>query len=312
VLVRRVLVLALTALLVVAAAACGSGSPKPAPTGINLVSVSGDVGKKPTVTFPKPFKTTKTESKVLKAGKGEKVAEGQQVVVDYVGVNGRDKKEFDSSWKQGQPVTFGLVKGKLINGFISGLVGKTVGDRVLVTIPPKDGYGTQGAKDAGIKGTDTLVFVIDIKDAYKLPAQASGEKVTPPAGLPTVKLNPKGIPDAITVPKAAAPKKLVVQPLIKGKGEKVSTKSTVTFHYLAASWRTGKAFDSSWASGNYVSLPLGQTPVKGLRDGLVGQPVGSRVLLVLPPDMGFGRDLPGTDVKKTDTVVFVVDILHAS
>jgi len=191
-------------------------------------------------------------------------------------------------------------------------VGKSVGDRVLVTIPPKDGYGSQGAQQVGIKGTDSLVFVIDIKDAYKLMPQATGEKVSPRPGLPTVKLNPKGIPSAVTVPKTDAPDKLVSQPLIRGKGEKVKASSTVTFHYLAANWRTGKPFDSSWATGQYVSLPLNKTPVKGLREGLVGQPVGSRVLLVLPPDKGFGRDLPNTDVKKTDSLVFVVDILHAS
>ena len=208
-------------------------------------------------------------------------------------------------------MTFGLQKGKLINGFVSGLVGKSVGDRVLIAIPPKDGYGQQGQPDAGIKGTDTLVFVIDVKDAYKPLAQAKGEAVAPPKDLPVVKTDAKGVPSAVTVPKTPAPKKLVAQPLIKGEGEKVDAKSTINFHYVGANWRTGKEFDSSWKAGSYQSLPLAQTPVKGLSEGLVGQTVGSRVLLVLPPDKGFGQDLPQTDVKKTDTVVFVIDILGA-
>nr|WP_238341914.1 FKBP-type peptidyl-prolyl cis-trans isomerase [Actinopolymorpha rutila] len=280
---------------------------------IDAVKVAGDLGKKPTVTFDKPFSVASTQSKVIKEGSGAKLAEGQEVVVDYVGINGRDSKEFDSSWKNGGPTSFGLAKGKLINGFVTGLVGKPVGSRVLITIPPKDGYGANGQPQAGIKGTDSLVFVIDVKKAYKPLSKAEGTKVTPPKGLPTVKTDAKDIPTAITIPKGAtAPKKLVSQPLIKGKGPKVTAKQTINMHYMAVNWRTGKPFDSSWQRGSYENLPLTRTPVKGLTAGLVGQTVGSRVLLVLPPDQGFGQALPQTDVKKTDTVVFVVDILGAN
>lgn len=120
------------------------------------------------------------------------------------------------------------------------------------------------------------------------------------------------MPTGVTVPKGEdAPTKLTSQPLIRGEGEKVSSKNTIDFHYVAVNWRTGKEFDSSWKRGQPQSLPLAQTPVKGLSEGLVGQTVGSRVLLVLPPDKGFGQDLPQTDVKKTDTLVFVIDILGA-
>jgi peptidylprolyl isomerase len=160
--VRRVLALVLTSLLVAVAAACSSGSPKPAPTGIDLVSVSGSVGKKPKVSFAKPFKTSKTESKVIKPGKGAKITEGQQVVVDYVGVNGRNKKEFDSSWKNGQPVTFPIGTGNLIKGWDEGLVGVPVGSRVQLDIPAEQAYGekTTGGQPAG-----DLRFVVDILKA---------------------------------------------------------------------------------------------------------------------------------------------------
>ncbi|MET9021089.1 FKBP-type peptidyl-prolyl cis-trans isomerase [Actinopolymorpha sp. NPDC004070] len=330
---RRGLIAALLTSLLVVTAACGSsgssdssGSPdakatksaeatapaKQKTSTIDAVKVAGDPGKKPTVTFARPFSVASTQSKVIKEGSGPKLAEGQEVVVDYLGVNGRDSKEFDSSWKHGGPTSFGLQKGKLINGFVTGLVGKPVGSRVLITIPPKDGYGANGQPQAGIKGTDSLVFVIDVKKAYKPLSKAEGTKVTPPKDLPVVKTDAKDIPTAITVPKGATPpKKLVAQPLIKGKGPQVTAKQTVNMHYLAVNWRTGKPFDSSWQRG-YQNLPLSNTPVKGLAEGLVGQTVGSRVLLVLPPDKGFGQDLPQTDVKKTDTIVFVVDILGAN
>ena len=51
---------------------------------------------------------------------------------------------------------------QVIKGWETGLVGQTVGSRVLLVVPPADGYGTAGDSQAGIKGTDTLVFVVDI------------------------------------------------------------------------------------------------------------------------------------------------------
>jgi peptidylprolyl isomerase len=55
----------------------------------------------------------------------------------------------------------------VISGWDTGLASQTVGSRVMLVIPPKDAYGKTGASQAGINGTDTLVFVIDIIDAFK-------------------------------------------------------------------------------------------------------------------------------------------------
>lgn len=299
------------------AAACGSDKPAAKTqtenkgTGIDAVTVKGENNAKPTVEFKKPFAVKETAAKVLAEGKGDKLAKGQQVIVDYVGLNGRDGKEFDSSWKGGKPATFKLADGALIKGFITGLVGQKIGSRVLIAIPSKDGYA-DGNEQAGIKKGDSLLFVVDVKNAYKPLAKAEGDAVTPPAGLPAVTVDKTNTPTAITIPKTAVPTKLVVQPLIKGKGAKVTAENTINFHYIASNWRTAKKFDSSWDRKQALDLPLAQTSVKGLTEGLVGQTVGSRVLLIMPPDKGFGTDLEGTDVKKTDTTVFVVDILGVS
>ena len=64
------------------------------------------------------------------------------------------------------PADFVIGKGQVIAGWDEGLVGQTVGSQVLLVVPPDKGYGAAGNTDAGIKGTDTLVFVVDILDAY--------------------------------------------------------------------------------------------------------------------------------------------------
>jgi hypothetical protein len=139
----------------------------PKPTGtIADVSVSAKGDQEPKITLKKtPLVVAKTESKVITPAKGKKaetIKEGDSVSVRYVGVNGRDGKTFDSSYKSGGTVDFELKQGQMIPGFITGLVGKKMGDRVLITIPYTDAYGAAGRPDGGINGGDTLVFVVDL------------------------------------------------------------------------------------------------------------------------------------------------------
>ena len=105
----------------------------------------------------------------LVKGTGPKVVKGEYVIAQYVGYIWRTKKVFGSSWSTGSP--FGFVIGaspeQVIPGWDKGLVGQTVGSRVMLSIPPAQGYGSAGASQAGIKGNDTLVFVVDIIDALK-------------------------------------------------------------------------------------------------------------------------------------------------
>lgn len=92
-------------------------------------------------------------------GAGPKVAAGQQLTVNYVGVTYKDGKEFDSSWKTGQPAQFPVGAGQLIEGWDKGLVGVAVGSRVQLDIPAKMAYGDPAP--AGRPGGD-LRFIIDV------------------------------------------------------------------------------------------------------------------------------------------------------
>ncbi|HYJ66296.1 MAG TPA: FKBP-type peptidyl-prolyl cis-trans isomerase [Nocardioidaceae bacterium] len=124
------------------------------------VTVEGKFGDEPNVDFEPVMSVDKTEIKTLKKGDGAEVKTSDEVTVNYQGINGRTGDEFDSSWTTGKPATFSL--SGVVPGFSKAIAGQTIGSRVLVAIPPEDGYGTSGNPQAGIQGTDTLVFVIDI------------------------------------------------------------------------------------------------------------------------------------------------------
>jgi peptidylprolyl isomerase len=127
-----------------------------------LPTVTLDATGKPTITVPATAAPSTLVVQPLIKGTGPVVTAGQTVTVHYTGVIWATGKQFDSSWDRGATADFQIGIGKVISGWDTGLVGQTVGSQVLLVVPPAQGYGSAGSSAAGIKGTDTLVFVVDI------------------------------------------------------------------------------------------------------------------------------------------------------
>lgn len=133
-----------------------------------LPTVSVTSGKAATITIPKGVKApTKLIVQPLIKGDGAKVATGQTVRVTYTGVLWRNGQVFDSTASHtGDPFfEFPAGEQQVISGWDKAVVGATVGSRLLLVVPPSEGYGSAGSPPT-IKGTDTLVFVVDILAAY--------------------------------------------------------------------------------------------------------------------------------------------------
>jgi FKBP-type peptidyl-prolyl cis-trans isomerase len=135
--------------------------------GGNLPTVANVSGQAPKVTIPSTAPPSNLVVTTLIKGNGPPVSKGQEVVAQYVGLIWRTRAIFDSSWSRGAPFGFqiGATPAQIIPAWDTGLLGVPVGSRVMLVVPPKDGYGSSGESSAGIKGTDTLVFVVDILDA---------------------------------------------------------------------------------------------------------------------------------------------------
>ena len=131
--------------------------------GLPAVALAGN--GKPTITVPKSTAPTQLVVQPLIKGTGPVVTAGQSITVHYTGVIWDSGKQFDSSWDRGAPTDFTIGTRQVIPGWDEALVGQTVGSQVLVIVPPDKGYGANGNPSGGIKGTDTLVFVVDILDA---------------------------------------------------------------------------------------------------------------------------------------------------
>ncbi len=126
-----------------------------------LPTASGSFGDKPVITFPDAPAPADLGVEPLVLGEGDVVEAGDEIEVNYLGqVWGG--QVFDNSYDRGAPVRFPIGVGAVIQGWDEALVGASVGSRVLISIPPDLGYGPAGMPRAGIGGTDTLVFVVDV------------------------------------------------------------------------------------------------------------------------------------------------------
>ena len=79
-------------------------------------------------------------------------------------------------------------------------------------------------------------------------------------------------------------------------------------NYEGVNWNTGEVIDSSFDRGEPATFST-QGVIQGFHDALVGQKVGSRVVVVIPSELGYGDTGSGDLIKGGDTIVFVVDIL---
>jgi peptidylprolyl isomerase len=302
--------LAMTAVLL---AGCGSSAPTTPANANATVKISGAAGKAPKITIPATKPSANLVTKTLVKGTGTVLASTDSYLANFEVYiwRGKTHKLVYSSYTSTPevlPVTIGL------SGLQSAVAGQHVGSRVLAVLPPKYGYGASGNSQIGVKPGDTLVWVIDVLQAFTATQGASGKQITNGGGtLPKITASATTGP-VIAIPKTAPPAKLIVKTLIKGTGPAVKSGQAIVVRYVGSIWRTGKVFNDDWPTTAQPTSPpnvfvLGQL-IPAWNTGLVGVPVGSRVMLVVPPAEGYGKTgQSSAGIKGTDTLVFVIDIL---
>lgn len=304
--------------LLLLSAACGSddkgsdsasaSASAPSTGGFPAITAGAKFGEKPTLAKGKGTPPKELKTKVISEGDGAKLKNGDVAQVNYLGQQWDTTEPFDNSFDRKQPFDLTLGAGMVIQGWEKGLVGQKVGSRVELVIPPDLGYGAQGQDP--IKPNATLVFVVDVLKAKQIPASAKGTAVAQDnIDLPKVGTGTDGKAPSLTIPsKVDPPKKLVSDYVLESKGDVVKDTDTVVVNYVAKLWKDGKEFDNTYATGKTATFPLAQVTLKGLKNGLVGKKIGSRVLLVVPPDQGLG-DKEQQSIPANSTLVFAVDIL---
>jgi peptidylprolyl isomerase len=275
----------------------------------DAVEVTGDFGALPTVAIDAPVSAEATERSVVIEGDGDVAQEGDIVNVDFVLYSATTGEEVTgTTFEEGTATPWTLDEAQFLPGLVKTLECSTVGSRVVGVLPPVDTWGDVGAEGLGVAATDTVVLVADVVSiAPAIPDKADGVPQDPEEGFPTVELADDGTP-TVTIPDAAAPTELMISTLQLGDGTVVAEGDSVTVQYQGLDWDTGEIFDQSWGSAP-ATFATDQV-VEGFGDALVGQTVGSQVIVVMPPALGYGEaSADNTSELAGKTLVFVIDIL---
>lgn len=270
-----------------AADLCDSAAPSGAAS--ESVKVEGDIGKAPTATFTTPLTFDSIERTVVTKG-GTPLKAGDFVQYAFTVFDASTGKTLASA---------GYTPGEALPQQVSPAGGGQLfgcdgpGSRIVFTAPPA-------------QGGPAVVYVLDVLGVTPLKAWGADKPAV--EGMPTVTLAADGQP-SVKVPDAAAPTELKTAVLKEGDGIEVGKGDTTLLQYYGVDWETGDSFDSSWKRGTPYSAD-GNSYVAGFVTALEGQKVGSQVLVVIPPALGYGeKSDSNTNELAGKTLVFVIDIL---
>lgn len=258
------------------------------------VKVAGAFGKTQTATFESPLSASELQRTVVTEGSGD-VPEADETIEILLSVY--SGKSGDSLGSQKTELTVG--DAQVPDAFRAGVDCVKVGSRAVVTVAAKDVYGEEGNPQAGIAADDSLVIVTDVLGPRPELKPSAWSKNAPEVtfaadGKPTMKLPGK---------KPAST--LMLKVLRPGDGDVVGKGDSVTLDYQGTSWDTGKIFDQSYGKAPATFTTDGVVP--GFGAALVGQKVGTRLVVTIPPEHAYGPKGSGSELGG-QTLVFVIEI----
>ncbi|WP_022916465.1 FKBP-type peptidyl-prolyl cis-trans isomerase [Ruania albidiflava] len=252
------------------------------PSAVEQVTVGGDFGALPQVTFPTPLEVTETQTSIVIEGEGRVLAEGDVALLSYLAVDATTGEVIEDNFGS-QPQTMRVTQEDA-GPLYESLLDATEGTRLL-----RVELGTA-------ERPEPVVIVYDV-----MHTRAWGEPVDPPAGAPDVAVADNGEP-TVTIPDDEPPTSLEIVPLRRGDGAQVRSGMAVTVRYVAVSWADGEVVESTWSAGQGPTTIAFTGLIEGWQNGLVDARVGSQIMLVVPPEQAFGDD----------TLVYVIDVLAVS
>ena len=186
------------------------------------------------------------------------------------------------------------------------MLGQKLGSRVAVTTTAQEAFGEAGNTQLGIGNKDTVLIIVDLMS----PSGAQA-KTVPSSQMPKI-VEEGGKPTSLDftgLPKPKADGDLERSIVKQGDGATVTEDMTLTVNYLGQVYDDAKKpFDESYST-KPATFSLQQV-VKGWTYGLTGVKVGSRVLLAIPPDLGYGS-AEQSGIPANSTLYFVVDVIKA-
>jgi FKBP-type peptidyl-prolyl cis-trans isomerase len=197
------------------------------------VAATGRFGAAPKVTFATPISVQQTQVSELIAGHGAPLSGKQEVSAEVTFLNATTGAEVTKTDYTGSAPARFVIDSVQILGLRKALVCAQVGERLAVVLPPSQAIPA-ASRPAGLGATDSVVAVVDVRDAYL--ARANGTNQVMGSGLPAVVLGPDGRP-GITLPEDTPPTRLRVANLKDGSGATIERGDTAVIQYTGVVWK---------------------------------------------------------------------------
>lgn len=260
------------------------------------VEVEGDFGGVPKATFTTPLEVETLERTVVTEGDGETTAAGDSVNAVVTAFAGSTGTQLFS-----QPATITAGDESVFEAFLAGIDCVPTGSRTVTVAPASALYEGAGNENVGLAAGESVVIVVDVKEPLK--AQEWTENV------PEVKFGGEGEVPTVTLPDTEPPADYQLKVLEEGDGDVVATGDTVTLNYQGTSWDTGEVFDQSYG-GDPAQFSTDQV-IQGFGAALVGQKVGTKLIVTIPPEYAYGTDADAAELGG-QTLVFLVEIIDTA
>jgi len=266
----------------------------------------------PIADFPTPLITAGTELAIVQEGDGVPAQEGASVdfqVAAYLGSSGQFLTA--SSFVPDETIRR-IVSPESQDYFERSLVCAKAGDRLVITDTVEQVFGPI-PEDELIQNDSTVVVIVDVVQSYL--QEATGYWNFYKEGAPLVVTHPDGF-HGVVMPSTAPPSDLLVHTVKQGEGAPLAEGDTAVATFTAVVWETGQVFASSFGQGTPINVNLrspdleeNSSVLPGLYNGLLGQTVGSQVVIVVPPGEGYTEGQLPDGVPDGATLVYVFDIV---
>lgn len=262
------------------------------------VEVTGEFGQAPEAEFSTPLEADELQRTVAIEGDGDETVAGDDVTAIVSAFSGTTGERVFS-----QPASLTAGDETLYEAFLAGIDCVAVGSRTVTVAPAASLYGAEGNEGVGVAPDETVVIVMDVQEIVvpePLPTPSEWTE-----NVPEVQFNGEE-PPTVTIPDTEPSTELELAVLEEGDGAEVQEGDTVTLQYQGLNWETKEIFDQSYGRGS-ATFGTGDV-IPGFGAALVGQTVGTQLIVTIPPALGYGEEANPEVPLAGQTLVFVVEI----
>lgn len=266
--------------------------------------VSGKFGSKPEVSnLPSQDSIKNVERKILKEGDGPVITPDDTLAIKFSSYDLETGKKL-MDYAPGT-TALNLKDSGIPPEVVAALTGIKSNSRVSIAIPKT-------------KNNPARLFVIDAQKVEN-GVSANGRLTNSKQNLVDVSGIPGGAPIIrVRGGKPLGPRDQLIEPILQGKGAVVKDRDVVTVQYAGYLYAEGTKIESTWDTPKQVPAVWSLDEINpkkpgglihGLRNAVIGQRVGSRILTIFGPELGFGNERREY-IPPNSTLVYVIDIVN--